>query len=411
MRVKVLIFGQSMMSKVAIIGAGPAGLMAAIEASKNSNNQVIIFERNKIAGKKLLLTGNGRCNLTSNLITDEMITRYYSKGSFLYSAFHQFSNYDLMDLMEANGVMLKSEENKIYPQSNKADDVRKALLAQLEKSNIRIRYSCHVQSIEYDGNFLVNDETFDYVVLATGGITHQATGSDGGGYKIAKFFGHDIVKPKPILGSLITNPFSDLQGLTLDVESIEYSIDNKLMKSDKGPVLFTHFGLSGPPIINLSYYATCSGEKHVLNLKIFHQERLREKLNDLIKTESVKSFHNIINQIIPKRLATFLIFDEILNKQSAHISNQEKEQVINLLTDWPIEIEGLYDYDKAMGTKGGVALEEIDPKTMMSKKVNNLYFAGEIIDLVGETGGYNLQQAFSTGFVVGKNIACKRERA
>ncbi|MFP4457521.1 MAG: NAD(P)/FAD-dependent oxidoreductase [Clostridia bacterium] len=397
------------MSKVAIIGGGPAGLMAAIEASKSLNNEVVVFERNEEICKKLLLTGNGRCNVTSAIPTREMIDYYYDKGDFLYSAFYQFSNHDLIQFLERNGVRTKNENNKVFPKSEKANDVR-ALLIDLAKSySVKFNTNTLVKKVTLKDGFIINGELFTKLVLATGGITYKSTGSDGIGYQIAKYFGHSIEKPQPVLGSLKTTTFKELQGLSLDVESLEYYIDDVLVGREKGSIIFTHFGLSGPPVINLTYHTTCPGANHKIVIRVYSKNELGNLLRKKIKLNSSKQMSNVISQTIPSRLTNFLFSNEVLTKQAAHISNEEIDNIIEKLTNWQVKVFDVFDYDKAMATKGGIKLEEIDPKTMMSKKIDNLFFAGEILDLVGKTGGYNLQEAFSTGYVAGKTIANKGE--
>jgi predicted Rossmann fold flavoprotein len=210
------------------------------------------------------------------------------------------------------------------------------------------------------------------------------------------------------LGAIKTEVFEHLQGLTIDVSKINYLIDGNIVANEYGPVIFTHFGLSGPPILNLSYYVTEKGEKHSVILTLFEESLIREKLIKLIETNSSKIFKNILNILLPKRLVEFLFIDKILDKQAAHLTSEELEETIKKLTYWEIDVYGIYDHDKAMATKGGVSIDNIDPKTMMSKIVDNLYFTGELIDIVGKTGGFNLQLAFSTGFVAGKSIAKRR---
>lgn len=401
-----------MMSKVAIIGGGPAGLMASIEASRNPSNEVVVLERNKEVCKKLLLTGSGRCNVTSAIPVREMTNHYYDKGNFLFSTFYQFSNQDLIQFLEKNGVKTAIEKDKVFPKSNKAGDIRTLLMHKAKTNNVKIRTNTLVKQVERhseSNEFIVDQELFTEIVIATGGFTYKSTGSDGIGYNIAKSFGHSIQKPLPALGSLKTTSYKDLQGLSLDVDSLDYYIDNKLVMSEKGSIMFTHFGLSGPPVINLSYYATCAGNKHEIIIKIFNESELDELLREKLRSSSAKQLLNVLNQIIPNRLTKFLFNDKLLIKQAAHVSNDEVKYIKDKLTNWQVKVFDIYDYDKAIATKGGVRLDEVDPKTMMSKQVKNLFFSGEILDLVGKTGGFNLQLAFSTGYVAGKTIANKGE--
>jgi predicted Rossmann fold flavoprotein len=399
------------MSKVGVIGGGPSGLMAAIEAAKNPENEVFVLERNNRCCKKLLLTGNERCNITTTLPINEMIDNYYGNGKFLYSAYYQFSNYDLVQFFEKNGLNTKVEDLKVFPETDLANDVRKVLLKCADTKNVIIKNNLLIKEVNFshkEKNFLVNEEFYDYLVIATGGITYKSTGSDGIGYRLARSLNHNVIEPQPTLGAIKTEVFEHLQGLTIDVSKINYLIDGNIVANEYGPVIFTHFGLSGPPILNLSYYVTEKGEKHSVILTLFEESLIREKLIKLIETNSSKIFKNILNILLPKRLVEFLFIDKILDKQAAHLTSEELEETIKKLTYWEIDVYGIYDHDKAMATKGGVSIDNIDPKTMMSKIVDNLYFTGELIDIVGKTGGFNLQLAFSTGFVAGKSIAKRR---
>jgi hypothetical protein len=395
------------MTKVAVIGAGPAGLMTAICISKNSNLSVNVFERNKSAGKKLLLTGNGRCNVTSGINFRDFINKYYDKGKFLYSSFYRFSNQDLIDFFEELGVRLKYEGIKIYPVSNKANDIRKALVDLAITQGVKISYNTFIEDINIiDDKYIIDGNIYDVLVLSTGGMSYKNTGSDGTGYKIAKSLGHTIVTPEPVLAPLKTDVIKELQGLSLDV-NVDFLIDGKSIGTAQGGLIFTHYGLSGPSVLDISYYYQSSKHKQEIKIKTFDKDEILHLLQSSMDNNQSKTFKNIINNYIPKRFVEFLLPQSLLDKECANISKKELDEVTDLLSDFKMRVHGRLGFNEAMVTKGGVSLNEVNPKNMHSLIQKNLFIVGEMLDLTGQTGGYNLQAAFSTGYVAGEYIASK----
>lgn len=414
--------------KVIVIGGGPAGMLAAITAAKQ-NNEVILLEKNSMLGKKLLITGKGRCNITSSLEIDEFIKNVPGNGRFLYSAFQNYNNQDIINLLKENGVEVKEERgNRIFPVSDKSIDVRNAFEKELKKNKVIIRKETIVENIlqkdgEVIGVKLTTGEKInaDKVILATGGKSYPNTGSTGDGYRIAKELGHTITKIKPSLVPLTANEESlkickELQGLSLRNVAIEI-IDtekNKKIYEDFGEMLFTHFGVSGPIIL--------SGSSHLLRYKNINEKLkngkielnidlkpalIEEKLNLRIlrdfEANKNKEIKNSLNELLPQKMIMPVIkllkIDE--NKKVNSITKEERIRLVKLLKNFKLTIEGFRPIEEAIITAGGVSIKEINPKTMESKLVEGLYFAGEIIDVDAYTGGFNLQIAYSTGYTAG----------
>lgn len=430
--------------KVIVIGGGPAGMIAAITSAKESN-EVILLEKNKMLGKKLLITGKGRCNITSSLEMDEFIKNIPGNGRFLYSCFENYTNKDIIKILNENGVEVKEERgNRIFPVSDKSIDIRDAFERELRKNKVKIRKETSVKSIlqkkgKVIGVELTSGEKVeaDKVILATGGKSYPGTGSTGDGYKIAKELGHTVTE---IRGSLVPltamnqnekeeqikkskyqtslNLCKELQGLSLRNVGIEI-LDvnsNKKIYEDFGEMLFTHFGISGPTIL--------SGSSHLLRYKNIN-EKLKngeiiikidlkpalseEKLNLRIlrdfEDNKNKEIKNSLNELLPQKLIMPIInllnIDE--NKKVNSITKEERDKLVKILKNFKITISGFRPIEEAIITAGGVNIKEINPKTMESKLIQGLYFAGEIIDVDAYTGGFNLQIAYSTGYTAGKN--------
>ena len=432
--------------KVVVIGGGPAGIMAAISARK-CGNDVVILEKMNSLGKKLLITGKGRCNITSSLDISEFIANIPGNGRFLFSAFQNFTNQDIINLLEKHGVKVKQERgNRIFPVSDRAKDVLDALLEELKSLNVKIYTNANVQNIlvqdgfvkkvEYIQNGNIYSIEADKVILATGGKSYPTTGSTGDGYKIAKALGHTVTDIKPSLIPMIANENSKvekintaqygnsknickaLQGLSLKNVKIQI-VDkqkNKALYDDFGEMLFNHFGVSGPTIL--------SGSSHIIRyknintllsdgsivLKIDFKPALdKEKLDARIlrdfESEKNKLFRNSLDKLLPQKLIEPIINLSGINsnKKVNEISKKERIDLVNLLKEFPITISGFRPVEEAIITAGGINIKEINPKTMESKIVKNLFFAGEIIDVDAYTGGFNLQIAYSTGFTAGSN--------
>ena len=413
--------------KVVIIGGGPAGMIAGIKAAKEGN-KVYIYEKNKMLGKKLLITGKGRCNITSSIDMDEFIKNVPGNGRFLYSAFQSFTNQDIINLLKENGVKVKEERgNRIFPVSDSAQDVLNALIKELKKNNVQIREDSAVEKIVVKdgivkGIVLKNKQEIDAdkVILATGGKSYPGTGSTGDGYKMVEKLGHTITK---VQGSLVPlkadlDICKELQGLSLRnvgilIKDIQ---NNKKIYEDFGEMLFTHFGVSGPTIL--------SGSAHILRYKNI-DELLREgkvKLYIDLKpalTEEVlnsrllrdfeenknKAFKNSLDNLLPKKMIDMVIELSNINenKKVNEITKEERLNLIRLLKNFEVTIDGFRPIEEAIVTAGGINIKEINPKTMESKLVSGLFFAGEVIDVDAYTGGFNLQIAYSTGYVAGTN--------
>lgn len=413
--------------KVVVIGGGPAGMMSAISAAK-SGDKVVLLEKNNILGKKILITGKGRCNITSSLDIDDFINNIPGNGRFLYSAFENFDNKDIIELLKKEGVSVKEERgNRYFPTSDRAEDVRMALERETKKAGVDIKLNSKVCGIEVADNrvksvVLENGKIdADKIILATGGKSYPLTGSNGEGYEIAKNLGHTI---KDVRGSLVPliadkSVCSRLQGLSLrNVGIILYDAEkDKKIYSDFGEMLFTHFGVSGPTILSSSAHLLrykdvdkkISNEKIVLKIDLkpalsFEQLDARI-LRDFTEVKN-KQFKNSLDKLLPKKMIDVVIDKSKINpeKHVNEITREERMNLIKLLKCFEIRIDGFRPVDEAIVTAGGISVKEINPKTMESKLVSGLYFAGEIIDVDAYTGGFNLQIAYSTGFTAGKHF-------
>lgn len=420
--------------RVAVIGGGPAGMMAAITASKQKN-EVFLLEKNNRLGKKLLITGKGRCNITSSLDMKDFISNVPGNGKFLYSAFDNYTNEDIISFLKEHGVNVKEERgNRIFPASDKSLDVLNAFEKELNKQHVKIKLNARVTGIEIvknkaesvsyiDENSQLKTIEVDKIILATGGKTYPETGSTGDGYEIAKKLGHTIIPIKPSLVPLTTNGASlqickDLQGLSLKNVAIKL-VDinkNKNIYEDFGEMLFTHFGVSGPIILSASAHLLRYKDvdnlmkenkiKLIIDLKpALSLEKLDARVQRDFKEEKNKEYKNSLNNLLPQRLINpIIMLSEIeSNKKVNEITREERIRLIKLLKDFTINISGFRSIDEGIVTSGGINIKEINPKTMESKIVEGLFFAGEIIDVDAYTGGFNLQIAYSTGYTAGLN--------
>ena len=427
--------------KVIVIGGGPAGMMAAITAKK-SNNEVTLLEKNATLGKKLSITGKGRCNITSSLENmDDFIKNTPRNGKFLYSSFRNFTNKDIIKLLD---IPTKVERgNRIFPVSDKAQDVVNALEKQLK--GVKIIKDIKVEEIltEYiddnnnnccNHNFNNNENEnnnskstiiraigvktnkgnyyADKIVLATGGKSYPLTGSTGDGYEMAKKLGHTITEIKPSLVAMTVTKNSlqdcqELQGLTLKNVSIQLIENKKNIYKDFGEMLFTHFGVSGPIILSASSHLVRTKmikPKIIVDMKpALSSEKLEDRILRDFKKYQNKEIKNALNDLLPQKMIPVIIRKSNINfeKKVNEITKEERKQLINSIKNFTIEIEGFRSIDEAIITAGGVSIKEINPKTMESKIVKGLYFAGEIIDVDAYTGGFNLQIAYSTGYTAG----------
>lgn len=413
--------------KVIVIGGGPAGIISAISASKRGD-KVIILERNKALGRKLLITGKGRCNITSALDINEFIQNVPGNGRFLYSAFQSFTNIDIINLLKENGVEVKEERgSRIFPVSDKAEDVLNAFIKEIKKCNIEVMTGVRVKKILVKENMAIGVETeaknkilADKVILATGGKSYSITGSTGDGYEMARELGHNIIKVQGSLVPLEAEPriCQNMQGLSLkNVKIIIKDVSsNKNIYEDFGEMLFTHFGVSGPTILSSSaHLLRYRNIKELLknnSIKLYIDIKPALTLEELdlrvrrdFEEFKNKEFKNSLDKLLPKKMIKEFIartnIDEL--KKVNEITKQERKRIVELLKRFDISIKGFRPVEEAIITAGGIDTKQIDPKTMESKIIKGLFFAGEIIDVDAYTGGFNLQIAYSTGYVAGNN--------
>ena len=400
--------------KVIIIGGGPAGMLAAIK-SKKEKNQVTIIEKNKILGKKMLITGKGRCNITSGVDMSEFIKNVPSNGKFLYSSFKNFTNKDILELLN---IPVKLERgNRYFPVSDKAKDVVDAL--EKELSGVEILTNTSVTEIITKNNEAIGVKTnkgdffADKIILATGGKSYPLTGSTGDGYEMAKKLGHTITKIKPALVPLVAKKESkiqcqQMQGLSLRNVGLKLFNNNKLIYEDFGEMLFTHYGVTGPIILSASSHLVrqeLNNPRIEIDLKpALTEEKLDERILRDFETEKNKEFRNALDQLLPQKMIPVILEILKINKKVNEVRKVERQKLVRTLKHFSIEIEGFRDISEAIITSGGINVKEINPKTMESKLIKNLYFAGEIIDVDAYTGGFNLQIAYSTGYTAGIGV-------
>ena len=404
--------------KVIVIGGGPAGMLAAISASMQGNDVTILEKMNSL-GKKLCITGKGRCNITSSLPIEEFIKNTPGNGKFLYSAFQNFNNQDIINLLKEQGLKTKEERgNRIFPVTDRASDVLDALIKKLKKQGVKIITNCKADEILTEKNRVIGVKAqnkiyeADKIILATGGKSYPTTGSTGDGYKFAKKLGHTIIEPKPSLVALETRGQSieicqKLQGLTLKNVGIKFVKDNKAIYEDFGEMLFTHFGVSGPTILSGSAHlvrTNIENVKLIIDLKpALSEEKLEERILRDFENEKNKDFKNSLEKLLPKKLIPVVVEMMNIDKKVNEVTKVERKKLVEILKKFMIEISGFRPVEEAIITAGGISVKEINPKTMESKLVKGLYFAGEIIDVDSYTGGFNLQIAYSTGYTAGLN--------
>ena len=411
--------------QVVIIGGGPAGMIAGITAKKNHpEDEVIIIEKNSSLGRKLLITGKGRCNITSSLNIPEFISNIPGNGMFLYSAFQKYNNQDIINFLESNGVQTKVERgNRVFPVSDKSRDVLYAFEKELKKLNIKIYFNTEVVDIIKKEKFIIKTNTrifeADKLIIATGGMSYSGTGSTGDGYKFAKKFGHTIKEIKASLVPLEVAEKEDcknMQGLSLRNISIKIKDEEKkkLIYEDFGEMLFTHFGISGPIILSgsahLIRYNNIDALLNENKIKLYidlkpalTEEQLDLRIRRDFEEFKNKEFKNSLFDLLPKKMVEFIIEKSNINpnKKVNEITKEERKQLVKLLKNVEFTIKNTRPVEEAIITAGGINVKEINPSTMESKIVKDLYFAGEIIDVDAYTGGFNLQIAYSTGYTAG----------
>ena len=411
--------------KVVVIGGGPAGMMASITSAENGN-EVILLEKMQTLGRKLLITGKGRCNITSSLEMEEFIKNTPNNGMFLYSCYQKYTNKDIIEFLKRQGLEVKEERgNRIFPITDKSQDVLNCFLKRLKELNVEIRTNEKVQKILVKDKKVVGVVTqngkinADKVILATGGKSYPLTGSTGDGYEMAKEIGHTVTKINPSLVPLEVydkNLCKSLQGLSLKNVAIKF-IDkdkNKVIYEDFGEMLFTHFGVSGPIILSGSAHLVrykdieelFKGQKIILSIDLkpaLSEEKLDERILRDFEEIKNKQFKNSLDKLLPQKLIPVVIKKSKIDpdKKVNEVTKLERREIVNILKNFELLIRNQRPIDEAIITSGGINIKEINPKTMESKIVSGLYFAGEIMDIDSYTGGFNLQIAYSTGYVAG----------
>ena len=399
-----------------VVGGGPAGILGAATAAAKSL-QVVLLEKNEKLGKKLYLTGKGRCNFTNYGDADDFFYNVTTNKKFLHSAYKSFNNHQLIGLLESLGVKSKVERgNRVFPETDKSSDVIKALEKYLQLNNVEIKLNAEVKSIlvrdhQAIGVLLRNDKQIsgEKVLIATGGMSYRQTGSTGDGYRMAQQLGHSIVEPKPVLVPLVTREkwVKDLQGLSLKNVSVQAIINNKPKVKQFGEMIFTHFGVSGPVILSMSSFLKEYLDSPV-QLKVdlkpaLSNEQLDARLQRDFNKYAGKHLKNSLDDLLPQRMIPVILALSGLDthKQVNRISKKERELLAHALKNLDLTVTGALSLNEAIVTSGGINVKEINPSTLESKIIKGLYFAGEVIDVDALTGGYNLQIAFSTGYLSG----------
>lgn len=411
------------MKKCIVIGGGAAGMIAAYSAAI-SGVSVELFEKNEKLGKKVYITGKGRCNVTNDCEAEDFFANVVSNPKFLYSAYYTFDSTRIMQVIEEYGCPLKVERgNRVFPISDHSSDIIKAMKNALEKNNVKVSYNQIVKQIIIKNGkacgVITKDgkEHFsDAVIVATGGISYASTGSTGDGYQFARDCGHSVVDTKPALVPFTVKeawPLS-LQGLALKNVSILLCVGKKKIYDGFGEMLFTHFGISGPLILSASsYYAKKYYGKEVelyIDLKpALSEEQLDKRLLRDFEERQNKQFKNAIDGLLPSKLIPVMIqLSGIEPTKYVHdITREERLTLVSLIKKLPLTVTGTRDYNEAIITQGGVNVKEINPSTMESKLIEDLYFAGEVLDIDAFTGGFNLQVAWSTGYLAGQSVSEK----
>ena len=432
------------MSNVIVIGAGAAGMMAAIAAAGNGH-QVTVLEKNEKAGKKIYITGKGRCNITNACDVEELFNNVVTNKKFLYSAFYGFTNDDVVAMLNTAGLATKVERgNRVFPVSDRAGDVIAALVRIMKKLGVKLEYDTTVTEI-ITGTLDKTDDTADAadggkcgavagaiattvtgvrcasgkvypadaVIVATGGVSYPTTGSTGDGYEFAQRTGHNVTALSPALVpfNVAEEDVKELQGLALKNSGVTIYDGKKKLYEDFGELLFTHFGVSGPTVLSASSYVAKKIKDHPLRLVIdlkpgLDTEQLDARVLKDFDEFMNKNFNNALDKLLPKSLIPVVIrrsgIDEY--KKVHEISREERMRLIGTIKNLEFTLTGLRGFNEAIITQGGVSVRDVDPSTMESKKVSGLYFAGEVLDLDAVTGGFNLQIAWSTGHLAGMSV-------
>lgn len=410
------------MPNIIVVGGGASGLMAAGRAA-NCGAAVIVLEKMPRLGLKLGITGKGRCNVTNTGSVKEHIESFLPDGRFLMNAFHRFFHNELIDFLNNWGVPTVVERGRrVFPASDRALDVVSALLRFAHKNGVSIEKSCTVNAVRTEGGKVAGVETnrgsfaCDRLILATGGCSYPQTGSTGDGFRLAKELGHTIAPIRPYLIPLLIKEkyVPELQGLALKNVTTAVVLDGKKISEEFGEMIFTHFGVSGPAILTLSSTVVDSLAKGKIEISIclkpaLDSKVLDDRLSREFRSHAKKEFKNILPLLLPKRLSEIVpsLTGIPPEKKGGQITSDERHRLAEFLHDWRLTVTGTRPVSEAIITAGGVLTKEIDPITMESKRVRGLYLCGEIIDLQAKTGGYNLQMAFTTGWLAGESAALK----
>lgn len=407
------------MRSIAVIGGGPAGMMAAAEAAERGF-AVTLLEKNEKLGKKLFITGKGRCNITNAAEIEDFFKNIPRNPKFLYSALYGFTNEDVMAMVKKQGVALKTERGgRVFPVSDKSSDILRAFSARVREAGVKVLLNTEVKSVSLDPSgdgFLISyhgsTHRFDGLVLATGGASYPATGSTGDGYRFAKALGHTVTDIVPALIPLETEEEwpKSLQGLSLKNVTLKaFNAKGRVVYEELGEMLFTHFGVSGPLVLSASSFigASPAGTRLTIDLKpgLTADELDRRILRDF-DANIRKQFINALDALLPQKLIPVIVaLSGIAPETPVHqVTREERQQLVMLLKSLPVTVKKALPVEQAIITRGGVSVKEINPSTMESKLVKNLFFAGELIDVDACTGGYNLQIACSTGALAGRSM-------
>lgn len=408
------------MSKVIVIGGGAAGMMAAIAAAEHGHH-VLLLEKNEKLGKKIYITGKGRCNVTNACEMDKLFENMVSNPKFMYSAFYDYTNMQVMELLQEAGCPLKTERGeRVFPVSDHSSDIIAAFERILRKRNVNIQLHTTVQSIRtQDGHVtgvLLSDgrkQDADAVVVATGGLSYPTTGSTGDGYRMAQELGHTMKECTPALVPMEIREewCRQLQGLSLKNVTLTMLCGGKRIYEGFGEMLFTHFGISGPLVLSASsFYGKCKDKSQVsvrIDLKpALSEEQLDKRILRDFEQNSNKQFKNVIGSLYPAKLVPVMIALSGIDgdKKIHEITKEERKNLLDVTKHLTMQVDGLRDYNEAIITQGGIRVKEVNPSTLESRLVYGLYFAGEVLDLDALTGGFNLQIAWSTGHLAGSSI-------
>ena len=408
------------MFDVIIIGGGAAGMMAAVQAGFRQN-KVALIDKNTRLGKKIMITGKGRCNITNSAPIDEFIEQIPGNGRFLYSALYSFDNQAVLDFLAGYGLETKVERGgRVFPTSDRSQDVIDAFIRGLAEAGVNVMLNREVKAItRQNETFTVSTQQDDYhaakVVIATGGVSYPLTGSSGDGYRWARQLGHTIVPPKPALVPLVTKEpwVRELQGLSLRNVLLSAWNGKRKLGEEFGEMLFTHYGVSGPIVLtlsrNINEALVTNKDKIILQLNLkpaLTSEQLDKRIVRDFEKYSRRQFKNALDGLLPKLLIPVVIgLSQIDSDKFIHqITQAERQQLVELMQNLSMTVESTRPLKEAIVTSGGVSVKEVDPSTMESKLVTGLFFAGEVIDVDGNTGGYNLQAAWSTGYLAGINV-------